>query len=80
MDVYDVSGGPGLNRLVYCSDIPAVVLQLDFSADSAHIQVGSRSLACNRLPSMTTHMCIAVCRFPRPRISVRCLSFLQGGC
>lgn len=39
VDVYDVGGGPSLNRLVYCSDVPAFVLQLDFSADSRHIQV-----------------------------------------
>lgn len=39
VDVYDVSGGPSLNRLVYCSDIPAFILQLDFSADSSYIQV-----------------------------------------
>ncbi|KAM3606890.1 uncharacterized protein V6R79_025142 [Siganus canaliculatus] len=41
VDVYDASGGPALNRLVYCSDIPAFVLQLDFSADSSYIQVSS---------------------------------------
>ncbi|XP_037543112.1 echinoderm microtubule-associated protein-like 6 isoform X2 [Nematolebias whitei] len=41
VDVYDVSRGPGLNRLVYCSDIPAFILQLDFSADSCYIQVSS---------------------------------------
>lgn len=39
VDVYDVSAGPTLNRLVYCSDIPAFVLQLDFSADSCYVQV-----------------------------------------
>lgn len=39
VDVYDVGAGPGLNRLVYCSDIPAFILQLDFSADSCYIQV-----------------------------------------
>uniref|UniRef100_A0A3P9B4X6 Uncharacterized protein n=1 Tax=Maylandia zebra TaxID=106582 RepID=A0A3P9B4X6_9CICH len=37
VDVYDVSAGPTLNRLVYCSDIPAFVLQLDFSADSCYL-------------------------------------------
>uniref|UniRef100_A0A3B5AX58 Echinoderm microtubule-associated protein-like 6 n=1 Tax=Stegastes partitus TaxID=144197 RepID=A0A3B5AX58_9TELE len=41
VDVYDVSGGPSLNRLVYCSDIPAFILQLDFSADSCYIQVST---------------------------------------
>ncbi|MEQ2271917.1 Echinoderm microtubule-associated protein-like 6, partial [Xenotaenia resolanae] len=41
VDVYDMSGGPSLNRLVYCSDIPAFILQLDFSADSGYIQVST---------------------------------------
>ncbi|XP_047191015.1 echinoderm microtubule-associated protein-like 6 isoform X1 [Scophthalmus maximus] len=41
VDVYDVSGGPSLNRLVYCSDVQAFVLQLDFSADSCFIQVST---------------------------------------
>nr|XP_033956112.1 echinoderm microtubule-associated protein-like 6 [Pseudochaenichthys georgianus] len=41
VDVYDVSGGPTLSRLVYCSDLPAFILQLDFSADSCHIQVST---------------------------------------
>ncbi|KAM4730013.1 echinoderm microtubule-associated protein-like 6 isoform 3-T3 [Anableps anableps] len=41
VDVYDMSGGPSLNRLVYCSDIPAFILQLDFSADSCYIQVST---------------------------------------
>uniref|UniRef100_A0A8C4H6J2 EMAP like 6 n=1 Tax=Dicentrarchus labrax TaxID=13489 RepID=A0A8C4H6J2_DICLA len=41
VDVYDVSGGPNLNRLVYCSEIPAFILQLDFSADSCYIQVST---------------------------------------
>ncbi|TDH01611.1 hypothetical protein EPR50_G00182120 [Perca flavescens] len=41
VDVYDVSGGPSLNRLVYCSEIPAFILQLDFSADSSYIQVST---------------------------------------
>ena len=39
VDVYDVSAGPSLNRLVCCGDVPAFVLQLDFSADSCFIQV-----------------------------------------
>ncbi|GLD62631.1 echinoderm microtubule-associated protein-like 6 isoform X1 [Lates japonicus] len=41
VDVYDVSAGPSLNRLIYCSDIPAFILQLDFSADSCYIQVST---------------------------------------
>nr|XP_020441832.1 echinoderm microtubule-associated protein-like 6 isoform X2 [Monopterus albus] len=41
VDVYDVSGGASLTRLVYCSDIPAFILQLDFSADSCYIQVST---------------------------------------
>ncbi|XP_035982199.1 echinoderm microtubule-associated protein-like 6 isoform X1 [Fundulus heteroclitus] len=41
VDVYDMSGGPSLNRLVYCSDVPAFILQLDFSADSCYIQVST---------------------------------------
>ncbi|XP_068597059.1 echinoderm microtubule-associated protein-like 6 [Brachionichthys hirsutus] len=41
VDVYDVSGGPVLNRLLYCSNIPAFVMQLDFSADSCYIQVST---------------------------------------
>ncbi|KAL6102152.1 eml6 [Pungitius sinensis] len=41
VDIYDVSAGPTLTRLVYCSDIPAFILQLDFSADSCYIQVST---------------------------------------
>ncbi|XP_038164226.1 echinoderm microtubule-associated protein-like 6 isoform X2 [Cyprinodon tularosa] len=41
VDVYDMSAGPTVSRLVYCSDIPAFVLQLDFSADSCYIQVST---------------------------------------
>ncbi|XP_075902321.1 echinoderm microtubule-associated protein-like 6 [Nelusetta ayraudi] len=41
VDVYDVSAGTGLNRLVYCSYAPSFILQLDFSADSRHIQVST---------------------------------------
>uniref|UniRef100_A0AAQ4RNR3 EMAP like 6 n=2 Tax=Gasterosteus aculeatus aculeatus TaxID=481459 RepID=A0AAQ4RNR3_GASAC len=41
VDIYDVSGGPTLTRLVYCSDIAAFILQLDFSADSCYIQVST---------------------------------------
>ncbi|XP_034041299.1 echinoderm microtubule-associated protein-like 6 [Thalassophryne amazonica] len=41
VDLYDVSSGPSLSRLVYCSDIPAFILQLDFSADSCYVQVST---------------------------------------
>uniref|UniRef100_A0A673BND2 EMAP like 6 n=1 Tax=Sphaeramia orbicularis TaxID=375764 RepID=A0A673BND2_9TELE len=41
VDVYDVGGGPSLNRLVYCTDIPSFILQMDFSADSGYIQVST---------------------------------------
>ncbi|KAF6720717.1 Echinoderm microtubule-associated protein-like 6 [Oryzias melastigma] len=41
VDVYDMSAGPSLTRLVYCCDIPAFILQLDFSADSCYIQVST---------------------------------------
>lgn len=39
VDFYDLSLGPSLNRIGYCKDIPGFVIQLDFSADSKHIQV-----------------------------------------
>ncbi|XP_072293600.1 echinoderm microtubule-associated protein-like 6 isoform X2 [Eucyclogobius newberryi] len=41
VDVYDMTAGPSLSRLIYCSDIPACILQLDFSADSAFIQIST---------------------------------------
>ncbi|KAK7902027.1 hypothetical protein WMY93_018796 [Mugilogobius chulae] len=41
VDVYDMTAGPSLSRLIYCSDIPACILQLDFSADSAFLQVST---------------------------------------
>ncbi|XP_053730292.1 echinoderm microtubule-associated protein-like 6 isoform X1 [Synchiropus splendidus] len=41
VDIYDVSAGPSLSRLIYCCDIPALILQLDFSADGCYIQVSS---------------------------------------
>ncbi|KAI4787308.1 hypothetical protein KUCAC02_036547, partial [Chaenocephalus aceratus] len=49
VDVYDVSGGPTLSRLVYCSDLPAFILQLDFSADSCHIQSVSDQTIIDRI-------------------------------
>lgn len=39
VDFYDLSLGPSLNRIGYCKDIPGFVIQIDFSADSRHIQV-----------------------------------------
>ncbi|TKS67941.1 Echinoderm microtubule-associated protein-like 6 [Collichthys lucidus] len=39
VDFYDLSLGPSLNRIGYCKDIPGFVIQIDFSADSKHIQV-----------------------------------------
>ncbi|XP_034043528.1 echinoderm microtubule-associated protein-like 6 [Thalassophryne amazonica] len=41
VDFYDLSLGPSLNRIGYCKDIPGFVIQMDFSADSKHIQVSS---------------------------------------
>ncbi|XP_061843886.1 echinoderm microtubule-associated protein-like 6 isoform X4 [Nerophis lumbriciformis] len=41
VDFYDLSLGPSLNRIGSCKDIPGSVLQMDFSADSKHIQVSS---------------------------------------
>lgn len=41
VDLYDLGAGPSLSRLAYCSDIPAFILQLDFSADSNYIQVST---------------------------------------
>lgn len=41
VDFYDLSLGPSLNRIGYCKDIPGVVIQMDFSADSKHIQVST---------------------------------------
>lgn len=40
VDFYDLTQGPTLNRIGYCKDIPSFVIQMDFSADSKHIQVG----------------------------------------
>uniref|UniRef100_A0A3P9CCP9 Uncharacterized protein n=1 Tax=Maylandia zebra TaxID=106582 RepID=A0A3P9CCP9_9CICH len=39
VDFYDLSLGPSLNRIGYCKDIPGCVIQIDFSADSRHIQL-----------------------------------------
>ncbi|XP_034721974.1 echinoderm microtubule-associated protein-like 6, partial [Etheostoma cragini] len=39
VDFYDLSLGPSLNRIGYCKDLPGSVIQIDFSADSKHIQV-----------------------------------------
>ncbi|KAM9770291.1 LOW QUALITY PROTEIN: echinoderm microtubule-associated protein-like 6 [Menidia menidia] len=41
VDFYDLTLGPGLNRIGYCRDVPGLVLQLDFSVDSRHIQVST---------------------------------------
>uniref|UniRef100_A0A3P8TGD9 EMAP like 6 n=1 Tax=Amphiprion percula TaxID=161767 RepID=A0A3P8TGD9_AMPPE len=43
VDFYDLSLGPSLNRIGYCKDIPGFVIQIDFSADSKHIQQVSTS-------------------------------------
>ena len=42
VDFYDLTLGPSLNRIGYCKDIPGFILQMDFSADSKHIQVAPR--------------------------------------
>lgn len=44
VDFYDLSLGPSLNRIGYCKDIPGFVIQIDFSADSKHIQVKTTDL------------------------------------
>ncbi|XP_043551898.1 echinoderm microtubule-associated protein-like 6 isoform X1 [Chiloscyllium plagiosum] len=41
VDFYDLTQGPTLNRTGYCKDIPSFVIQMDFSADSKHIQVST---------------------------------------
>ncbi|PWA20112.1 hypothetical protein CCH79_00017699, partial [Gambusia affinis] len=70
VDVYDMSGGPGLTRLGYCSDIPAFILQLDFSADSCYIQVPTEPAATRF--RFDPH-------FPQPRFcSVRSSRFLTA--
>lgn len=40
VDFYDLTLGPQLNRINCCRDIPSFVMQMDFSADSAYVQVG----------------------------------------
>lgn len=45
VDFYDLSLGPSLNRIGYCKDIPGHVIQIDFSADSKHIQVSRLNVA-----------------------------------
>lgn len=39
VDFYDLSLGPSLHRIGYCKDIAGAVIQIDFSADSKHVQV-----------------------------------------
>uniref|UniRef100_A0A8D1K118 EMAP like 5 n=1 Tax=Sus scrofa TaxID=9823 RepID=A0A8D1K118_PIG len=41
VDFYDLTLGPTLNRISYCKDIPSFVIQMDFSADSRHLQVST---------------------------------------
>lgn len=50
VDFYDLSLGPSLNRVGYCKDILGFVIQMDFSSDSRHVQVGGvpRPLASER--------------------------------
>lgn len=42
VDFYDLTLGPQLNRVNCCRDIPSFVMQMDFSADSAYVQVPRR--------------------------------------
>ncbi|GCB61884.1 hypothetical protein scyTo_0014405 [Scyliorhinus torazame] len=53
VDFYDLTQGPTLNRTGYCKDIPSFVIQMDFSADSKHIQVstGAYKRQVNEVPS-----------------------------
>ncbi|XP_072318733.1 echinoderm microtubule-associated protein-like 6, partial [Eucyclogobius newberryi] len=44
VDFYDLSLGPGLNRVGFCKDLPGSVQSLDFSADSRFIQVSTSAL------------------------------------
>ncbi|CAL8272598.1 unnamed protein product [Merluccius merluccius] len=41
VDFYDLTLGPQLNRINCCRDIPSFVMQMDFSADSAYVQVST---------------------------------------
>ncbi|XP_038072339.1 echinoderm microtubule-associated protein-like 6 [Patiria miniata] len=43
VDFYDMTQGPSLNRVGFCRGIPSFVFQLDFSANSKYIQVGTGS-------------------------------------
>lgn len=49
VDFYDLTLGPQLNRVNCCRDIPSFVMQMDFSADSAHVQVPAAAAAAQRL-------------------------------
>ncbi|KAJ3613029.1 hypothetical protein NHX12_019285 [Muraenolepis orangiensis] len=41
VDFYDLTLGPQLNRVNCCREIPSFVMQMDFSADSTHVQVST---------------------------------------
>uniref|UniRef100_A0A6Q2YHA2 EMAP like 5 n=1 Tax=Esox lucius TaxID=8010 RepID=A0A6Q2YHA2_ESOLU len=41
VDFYDLTLGPQLNRINCCRDIPSFVMQMDFSADSCHVQIST---------------------------------------
>ncbi|KAE8289853.1 Echinoderm microtubule-associated protein-like 5 [Larimichthys crocea] len=41
VDFYDLTLGPQLNRINCCRDIPSFVMQMDFSADSAYVQIST---------------------------------------
>uniref|UniRef100_G3Q8V6 EMAP like 6 n=1 Tax=Gasterosteus aculeatus aculeatus TaxID=481459 RepID=G3Q8V6_GASAC len=43
VDFYDLSLGPSLHRIGYCKDIAGAVIQIDFSADSKHVQVSTNT-------------------------------------
>lgn len=68
VDFYDLTLGPQLNRINCCRDIPSFVMQMDFSADSAYVQVGGTPAPLQQqqrwcLPSCAT----AVLLFPLSR-------------
>lgn len=48
VDFYDLTLGPQLNRINCCRDIPSFVMQMDFSADSAYVQVRGTPAALQR--------------------------------
>lgn len=56
VDFYDLTLGPSLNRIGYCKDIPGFVIQLDFSADSKHIEVEihSENISSRKTSDMQT--------------------------